>query len=110
MSVDTSQEKPFIKYFIPKICNEQMVQALPGIEKVTENGANGMFEIDNIQELNEKLFDFIERVPTDEAYRQNQTFSREEFRGLIEPIPITSINATLGSLKGDNREDDGIFH
>ena len=56
-----------IEYFIPKLCNIEMINSLPGINKVNEDsiGATGAFETD-IDNLAESLFSFISKVPTDE--------------------------------------------
>lgn len=55
-----------IEYFIPKICNMDMINALPGINKINENsiGATGVVEVE-INKLPNMLFDFISKVPTD---------------------------------------------
>lgn len=65
LDIDTTNEKSFIKYFIPKICNLEMVEKLPGINTITEAGATGMFEISE-EILPQNLFDFISKVPTDD--------------------------------------------
>jgi len=55
-----------LEYFIPKLCNIEMINNLPGINKVHENseGATGVFEIP-ISNLSSKIYDFISKVPTD---------------------------------------------
>ena len=55
-----------IEYFIPKICSVNMINNLPGINRINENsvGATGIFEVDR-NDLNKSLFDFISKVPTD---------------------------------------------
>lgn len=55
-----------IEYFIPKLCNINMINNLPGINKVNENsvGATGVIEIPT-NELSNTLFSFISKVPTD---------------------------------------------
>lgn len=55
-----------MEYFIPKLCNIEMINNLPGINKVNENsaGATGVIEVP-ISTLPGVLFDFISRVPTD---------------------------------------------
>lgn len=56
-----------IEYFIPKLCNIDMINQLPGINnKVNKDsvGATGIVEVP-IEELNTSLFDFISRVPMD---------------------------------------------
>lgn len=56
-----------IEYFIPKLCNVDMINDLPGINKVNKDsiGATGVFETP-INYLPNSLFDFISRVPTDD--------------------------------------------
>lgn len=55
-----------MEYFIPKLCNINMINALPGVNKVNENsiGATGVIETD-ISNLSGTLFYFISKVPTD---------------------------------------------
>ncbi len=55
-----------IEYFIPKLCNIEMINNLPGINKVNKNsvGATGVIETP-IDTLPGVLFDFISKVPTD---------------------------------------------
>lgn len=55
-----------IEYFIPKLCNIEMINNLPGINKVKEGsiGATGAIEVDK-STLTETLIDFIRKVPTD---------------------------------------------
>ncbi len=66
LTIDNSQDKPFVKYFIPKICNEDMIRALPGVDEkaLSKNGVLGSFECDK-NELLSNLFGFIGKVPTD---------------------------------------------
>lgn len=66
IDIDTSKDDYFVKYFVPKLCNEDMIKALPGINKdnISKNGASGSF-ICNNKEFTDKLFSFIEKVPTD---------------------------------------------
>ena len=66
IDIDTSKDDYFVKYFVPKLCNEDMIKALPGINKdnISNNGASGSF-ICNNKEFTDKLFSFIEKVPTD---------------------------------------------
>ena len=55
-----------IEYFIPKLCNIEMINNLPGVNKVNKNsiGATGVIETP-INTLPGVLFDFISKVPTD---------------------------------------------
>ena len=59
-------DKAMVEYFIPKLCNVDMVNALPGVNPVNEDsvGATGKFEMDR-STLSEGLNDFITKVPTD---------------------------------------------
>ena len=58
--------KARIEYFIPKLCNIDMINNLPGVNKVTQNdfGATGVIETD-INHLQNILYDFISKVPMD---------------------------------------------
>ena len=55
-----------MEYFIPKICNIDMVNDLPGINKINQDSiaATGIIEIP-INELSNTIFNFISKVPTD---------------------------------------------
>lgn len=55
-----------LEYFIPKLCNIDMINDLPGINKVNQDsvGATGVIEIP-ISDLPNVLFNFISKVPTD---------------------------------------------
>lgn len=67
IDMDTSKEEEIgVKYFIPKLCNEEMIMALKGIDKanITNDGARGSFTAKK-EEITEELFGFIEKVPTD---------------------------------------------
>ena len=52
-----------VEYFVPKLCNIDMINRLPGVNKVEKGdpGAKGIFETENINDL----FTFISMVPTD---------------------------------------------
>lgn len=56
-----------MEYFIPKLCNIEMINNLPGINKVNENspGGTGVLEV-SLEELPLVLYDFISKVPTDD--------------------------------------------
>ena len=55
-----------IEYFIPKICNIEMINRLPGVNKVNTDsvGATGIIEV-AVNDLSTALFNFISKVPTD---------------------------------------------
>lgn len=68
IEVEQNQNEIMIHYFIPKICNLEMVNSLKGINPVPEEqmeyGATGRFLCTKDNVLNE-LFSFISKVPTD---------------------------------------------
>ena len=55
-----------IEYFVPKLCSIDMINKLPGVNKVTAEsiGATGVFET-SIENLQEEIYKFISMVPTD---------------------------------------------
>ena len=58
-----------VHYFIPKLCNIDMINALPGIHKVSpdahvHSGARGYFEVPKEEALT-YIYNFLEKVPTD---------------------------------------------
>lgn len=71
------KDKIMVKYFVPKICNEEMIRNLPGIDArtINDNGAYGSFEISK-KDISREISDFLEKVPNDEDipkfdYNQN---------------------------------------
>lgn len=67
IDMDTTNPKEVeVKYFVPKLCNEEMIRKLPGINEssITKSGASGFFVSDK-DKITKDLFDFIEKVPTD---------------------------------------------
>ncbi len=64
--ISLSGDMARIEYFIPKLCNIDMINNLPGVNKVDNNsiGATGAIEISK-NDLPGVLFDFISKVPTD---------------------------------------------
>lgn len=68
IEISINNEIARLEYFVPKICNVEMVNNLPGLlNKVNENsvGATGVIEVP-INDLQNTLYDFISRVPTDD--------------------------------------------
>lgn len=62
------KERPgeiIVHYNLPKLIDREMVEALPGIGRISKNGASGRFAVPEA-ELGERLVDFIGRVPTDD--------------------------------------------
>ena len=66
IEITINNDKARIDYFIPKIININMINALSGANKVRENSvwATGVIEV-NKDILNGTLFNFIFKVPTD---------------------------------------------
>ena len=66
IEITLDNNKARLEYFIPKLCNVDMINKLPGVNKVNEDsiGATGAFEI-TIDDLPNSLYDFISKVPTD---------------------------------------------
>ena len=55
-----------VEYFIPKICNVEMVNKILGVNKVNDDsiGTTGTIEVE-VKDLPTALFNFISMVPTD---------------------------------------------
>ncbi len=66
MEVTLDGDNARIEYFIPKLCNIDMINNLPGINKVSNNsvGTTGAFEVAK-SDLKNELFKFISKVPMD---------------------------------------------
>ena len=63
IDMDTTNPKEVeVKYFVPKLCNEEMIRKLPGINEssITKSGASGFFVSDK-DKITKDLFDFIEK-------------------------------------------------
>ncbi|MDD2469589.1 MAG: hypothetical protein PHI22_01480 [Bacilli bacterium] len=80
IEITFKNEKAFVNYFIPKVCNYLMVNELNGITEVNRNSkfAKGSFEIEK-DALKEALYDFLVKVPMDEdMFKEGGTCYREE--------------------------------
>lgn len=66
IEIDKEDNKYFVKYFIPKICNVDMVNKLKGVKPININSTYtiGSFSCD-VNDLPNELVDFILKVPTD---------------------------------------------
>lgn len=66
IEVTLNKDNARIEYFIPKICNVEMVNKIPGVNKVNDNsiGTTGTIEVE-VKNLPPALFNFISMVPTD---------------------------------------------
>ncbi len=63
-------DEAVVEYFVPKLCNIDMINALPGVIKVSDDapvlsGTTGRFIV-NKEELPFLLGDFVRKVPTDD--------------------------------------------
>ncbi len=100
IDIDTSKDDYFVKYFVPKLCNEDMIKTLPGINKdnISSNGASGSF-ICNNKEFTDKLFSFIEKVPTDSDMPPIDSpygpDSNLDNLNIVEDIPTSQPNPPL---------------
>lgn len=78
------KENVMVSYFVPKICNEEMIKKLPGINKETinENGAyGGFYTVEN--DVCEEIANFLEKVPTDRDIPPID-YSKEFGKGLFK--------------------------
>lgn len=66
IEIEKENDKYYVKYFIPKINNVDMVNELKGVRKVTNESrfTTGIFETD-LKNLTLNIIDFIGKVPTD---------------------------------------------
>lgn len=66
IDIEIENDKAYINYFIPKVCNYLMVNNLPGITKVNDKSlwAKGTMSID-VSKLPLFITSFIKMIPTD---------------------------------------------
>ncbi len=66
IEIEKENDKYYVKYYIPKICNINMVNNLKGVNKVTKESIYtvGMFET-TADKLPLEIADFVLKVPTD---------------------------------------------
>jgi hypothetical protein len=84
LSIEIEKENDvyYVKYFIPKICNVDMVNKLKGVDKVDKNSKYtvGIFK-STLEDLPNELYNFISKVPTDEDIKlENYEISFEDGR------------------------------
>ena len=67
IEITLNNNRARIEYFIPKLCNIEMINMLPGVNRVSKEsiGATGIIDVP-INDLSSSLFDFISKVPTDD--------------------------------------------
>lgn len=95
IEINFMTDKCLINYFIPKICNADMVNQLPGVHKVTNDSpfTTGIFESDS-EHLATNLIHLIENVPMDEdMYKKGGIF--ESDTNLIHLIENVSMDEEM---------------
>ena len=98
IQIDISdQDNIYVDYYIPKICNIDMVNSLKGVRKVDEHSmfTNGCFQT-NINNLNIELFKFISMVPTDLDMNFNKLHGK--YTGFVAEIIQHEIDHTNGII------------
>ena len=78
-------EKCQVKYFIPKVCNYDMVNSLKGVRKVKEGDmfTDGEFEC-NTSDLTKEIVTLMENVPTDtDMYIKGGVFEHDPLTPMI---------------------------
>jgi len=66
IEIEDKGDNAFVKYFIPKVCNTELVNQLRGVTKVSHGAqaTTGCFEC-GTDNIGSELISFIEKVPTD---------------------------------------------
>ena len=80
IEIEKENDKYYVRYFIPKICNIDMINSLKGVKKVKkgDNYTVGVFE-STLEKLPFELIDFISNVPTDmDMYKEGGIFFESE--------------------------------
>ncbi len=103
IDIDSSNKGTIdVRYFIPKICNLDMVKALPGINtsSITQNGASGFF-VSKEQNISETIFNFIDSVPTDMDIPKSETltFSIDDAKSLATGRKLSNIKELFSEFK-----------
>ena len=84
IEISVEENKCFVQYFIPKICNALMINKLKGVDQVTNKDKYtiGQFET-SFENLSKDIIELIGKVPTDEAmYMIGGKFYNEESKTL----------------------------
>lgn len=80
IEIEKENDKYYVRYFVPKICNIDMINRLKGVNKVTQDSKYtvGVFET-SLEKLPFEIVDFISKVPTDEdMFKEGGIFYKEE--------------------------------
>lgn len=111
IDMDTTNPKEVeVKYFVPKLCNEEMIRKLPGINEssITKSGASGFFVSDK-DKITKDLFDFIEKVPTD----GDMVFDKTIYEINEKPLSLESDKNVdeekTSNVESENNEEENIF-
>ena len=111
IDMDTTNPKEVeVKYFVPKLCNEEMIRKLPGINEssITKSGARGFFVSDK-DKITKDLFDFIEKVPTD----GDMVFDKTIYEINEKPLSLESDKKVdeekTSNIESENNKEENIF-
>lgn len=111
IDMDTTNSKEVeVKYFVPKLCNEEMIRKLPGINEssITKSGASGFFVSDK-DKITKDLFDFIEKVPTD----GDMVFDKTIYEINEKPLSLESDKNVdeekTNNIESENNKEENIF-
>ena len=111
IDMDTTNPKEVeVKYFVPKLCNEEMIRKLPGINEssITKSGASGFFVSDK-DKITKNLFDFIEKVPTD----GDMVFDKTIYEINEKPLSLESDKKVdeekTSNIESENNKEENIF-
>lgn len=111
IDMDTTNPKEVeVKYFVPKLCNEEMIRKLPGINEssITKSGASGFFVSDK-DKITKDLFDFIEKVPTD----GDMVFDKTIYEINEKPLSLESDKNVdeekTSNIESENNKEENIF-
>ncbi len=111
IDMDTTNPKYVeVKYFVPKLCNEEMIRKLPGINEssITKSGASGFFVSDK-DKITKDLFDFIEKVPTD----GDMVFDKTIYEINEKPLSLESDKKVdeekTSNIESENNKEENIF-
>lgn len=111
IDMDTTNPKEVeVKYFVPKLCNEEMIRKLPGINEssITKSGASGFFVSDK-DKITKDLFDFIEKVPTDGDMVFDKTiYEIKKSHYLWKAIKNVDEEKT-NNIESENNKEENIF-
>lgn len=111
IDMDTTNPKEVeVKYFVPKLCNEEMIRKLPGINEssITKSGARGFFVSDK-DKITKDLFDFIEKVPTDGDMVFDKTIYEINEKSLSLESDKNVDEEKTSNIESENNKEENIF-